>query len=152
MEKIKIWVTMAFSAALSALGVLAIPMLLLIMLNILDYATGIAAAKYRNEAISSDKGLRGIIKKLCTLLLVGIGAVMDWVLMFATATAGLTIPFTFVVATVVAVWLICNEIISVLENMLDIGVALPPFLEKLAKYIRRQAELEAYIDEGKDTK
>jgi phage-related holin len=44
------------------------------------------------------------------------------------------------VASLVAVWLICNEIISILENISDIGVAMPPFLLKLAGNLKSQVE------------
>ena len=49
----------------------------------------------------------------------------------------------------VAVWLVVNEIISILENMLDIGVRMPPFLLPVVKYIRRQVEAkaESFFDE-----
>lgn len=35
------------------------------------------------------------------------------------------IPFTFLVACIVAIWIICNEIISILENIKDMGVTIP---------------------------
>jgi hypothetical protein len=47
------------------------------------------------------------------------------------------------VASLVAVWLICNEIISILENINDIGVAMPPFLLKLAGSLKSQVEGKA---------
>lgn len=42
-------------------------------------------------------------------------------------------------------WLVVNEIISILENMLDIGVRMPPFLLPVIKYIRKQVEAKAKI-------
>lgn len=53
---------------------------------------------------------------------------------------GHTFPFTFLVACVVAIWIICNEIISILENIKDMGVAVPGFLEPLARNIKSQVE------------
>jgi Holin family. len=47
------------------------------------------------------------------------------------------------------VWLICNEIISILENMKDMNVNFPPFLEKLTQNIRTQMENETDVDGGK---
>lgn len=41
---------------------------------------------------------------------------------------------------VVAMWLICNEIISILENIQDMGVKIPAFLQPLVKHIRSQVE------------
>lgn len=43
--------------------------------------------------------------------------------------------------------------ISILENMIDIGVAMPPFLLPLVRYIREQTESKAAIldQDGKST-
>ena len=53
-------------------------------------------------------------------------------------------------ATVVAVWLVANEIISILENMLDIGVTMPPFLMPIVKYIKKQVENKANLPEAEE--
>lgn len=140
MDKIKAFFIAAFSAIFSWLGVLAVPVFLLVGCNLIDYVTGLFAAKYRNEAVSSYKGIRGIIKKVCMWLLIGVGWMMDTLLKYTVATVGLTIELPFIVATVVAVWLICNELISILENMIDIGVSIPPFLMPLVKRIKNQVE------------
>ena len=124
----------------SMLGILAIPVYILIALNVADYVTGLMAAKYRDEQINSYKSFRGIFKKICMWMLVGLGAAVDWLIMFATNTVGIPMPFTFLVACLVAVWLICNEIISILENAKDIGVDLPPFLMKIAVHIKGKVE------------
>lgn len=150
MEKIKAGVIAGVSALMSWLGILAVPVLLLVGCNIIDYATGLVAAKYRNDSISSYKGIRGIIKKVCMWFLVIIGAFMDVLIQYAVDTAGIPLVVPFVVATVVAVWLVVNEIISILENMIDIGVTLPPFLVPLAKYIKKQVEEKAQIYEGEE--
>ncbi len=42
----------------------------------------------------------------------------------------------------------CNEVISVLENMIDIGVKLPPFLLKLAQRIKGNIEKKADTEEN----
>lgn len=90
------------------------------------------------------------IKKVCMWLLVLIGAWVDVLLNYAAETAGIGLNIPFVVATVVAVWLVVNEIISILENMLDIGVEMPPFLLPLAKYIKKQVEDKAQTEEEED--
>lgn len=140
MEKIKAFFTMVFGALASLFGVLAIPIILLVTCNIIDYITGLLASKYRNQRIDSYKGLKGIIKKVCMWLLIVVGAIVDQLVSYASGQVGLNIPFTFAIACVVAIWLICNELISILENIADIGVPLPAFLEKLVKNIKRQIE------------
>ena len=139
-SKFKAAFTAVTSALASWMGILYIPVMMLIAANVVDYATGLCAAKYRNEKIKSYKSIRGIIKKVCMWLLVAVGAMTDWLLKYAAENAGITIKLHFVAASVVAVWLIANEIISILENMSDIGVALPPFLLKLEKSVKNQTE------------
>lgn len=56
------------------------------------------------------------------------GALADVLLNYGAEDIGLGITFPFVVATVVAVRLIENEMISILENMADIGGEMPPYL------------------------
>lgn len=149
MKKVEVIVTAVISALMSWLGILAVPVFLLILCNVIDYGTGLAAAKYRDEFINSYKGMRGIVKKVCMWLLIVVGAVIDTLVNYGIEYIGFGITIPFIVATVVAVWLIVNEVISILENMVDIGVEMPPFLMKLAKNIKSQVEQKADINTEK---
>lgn len=125
----------------SVLGALYIPVLLMVMSNIIDYATGLMAVRYRNDGgISSYRSMRGICKKISMWLLVVVGAMLDELLMYAAPAIGLAIPARFLIAALVAIWIICNEIISILENMIDIGVKIPKFLTPIVQQIKRTAE------------
>lgn len=64
-EKIKAVIIALCGIISGRLGVLAIPMILLIVCNVIDYATGIFASHYRNQEIDSYKGIKGITKKIC---------------------------------------------------------------------------------------
>lgn len=147
MEKVKVAVIAAFSALMAWMGVLAVPVLLLVLCNFIDYATGLSAAKYREEKVNSYKGIRGITKKVCMWLLIVVGAVVDVLINYALENIGAGFSLPFVVAVVVAVWLLVNEIISILENVMDIGITLPPFLLPLVKNIRKQIEDTAAVEE-----
>ena len=150
MEKIKAIVTAIWSVILSALGILAIPVLLLITCNLIDYFTGLAASKFRKQEIDSYKSIRGIAKKICMWLLVGVGVIVDQLLSYSAGVIGITLPFTFLVACVVAIWLICNEIISILENINDIGVTLPPFLQPIVSNLKSQVEKKTALEDSKE--
>ncbi|MBD5145065.1 MAG: phage holin family protein [Ruminococcus sp.] len=147
MENVKKWFIGIGTLLSSWLGILYVPMLVLILCNVIDYGTGLCAAKYRDETIKSYKSIRGIAKKVCMWLLVAVGAMLDWLLQYTAKTVGIVIGLNFVVASIVAVWLIANEIISILENVRDIGAPLPPFLMKIASNIKSQAEKKAESEE-----
>ena len=148
MDKVKATVIAALSVLMSWLGILAIPVFLLVGCNLIDYATGLLAAKYRQDGgISSYKSIRGIFKKIGMWLLIIVGSFMDILIQYAAECMGLGITIPFVVATFVAVWLVVNEMISILENLIDIGVNMPPFLMPVVKYIKKQIEEKAKLAE-----
>lgn len=104
------------------------------------------ASKYRAQDINSYKSIRGIFKKVSMWLLVVVGAIIDEMLLYASTSIGWKSPVTFLVACVVAMWLICNEIISILENIQDMGVNIPAFMQPLVKHIRSQVEDQVKVD------
>ena len=143
MNSIKAWVITAFAVLSSWLGTLAIPVYILLGCNIIDYITGIAAAKNRGKEVSSYYGMMGIVKKVFMYLLVIIGVFVDIMLQYIVTNLGLPIVLPYVVGCFVAVWLVLNEIISILENLNDIGVPMPPFLIPLVKRLKKQVEESA---------
>lgn len=130
----------AFGLLSSWLGVLAIPVYVLVVCNIMDYITGLAAAHRRNQKVSSYVGVLGIAKKVCMWLLIAVGAVVDWLLLYCGASLGFEIHLPMLAASLVAVWLIINEVISILENVGDIGVPLPGFLTKIVQGLKSKIE------------
>ena len=150
MEKatyIKAFFITIFSFMSSIFGALAIPIILLVLCNIIDYITGLIASPYRKENVNSYKSIRGIFKKVGMWLLIVVGVILDELLKYAASTIGITIPLTFLIACVVAIWLICNEAISILENLKDIGTKIPGFLLPLTKNIKSQVENKMKIDD-----
>ena len=67
-KTIKALITSVASALSALLGVLYIPVLLMVVCNLIDYITGLIAAPYRDNGISSYKSLKGIAKKVCMWL------------------------------------------------------------------------------------
>lgn len=116
-----------------------VPIIVLVSLNLIDYATGLLSAKYRGQKITSKKSMQGIIKKVTHWLLVIVGFIIDIVI----ALLGSNV-FGGWVCGIVCIWLSINEIISILENSAIMGVKYPNFLksivEKLAKNIDEGGE------------
>ena len=129
-----------FGLLSSWLGVLAVPVYVLVGCNVMDYLTGLAAAHRRGQKVSSYKGINGIAKKVCMWLLIAVGAVVDWLLLYCGDQLGVEIHLPMLAASLVAVWLIVNEVISILENIGDIGVPLPGFLTKIVQGLKSKIE------------
>ncbi|MDD3428431.1 MAG: phage holin family protein [Oscillospiraceae bacterium] len=136
----------AFAAAAglltARLGILAVPVYLLAGANVMDYITGLLAAPFRAQVRSSRTGIKGIAKKIAMWLLVAIGIMLDILLAYVAQTLNVGLPVNFALAALVCLWLLANEIISVLENIGDMGVDVP-FLMPLVKWVRTQAETAA---------
>lgn len=150
MKKMQVGITAIMAVITSWLGVLAVPAYLLVAFNVIDYITGLFAASKRAGQISSYKSIRGIIKKVCMWLLVIVGALLDVLINYAVQSAGIEFKIKFLVAIIVAIWLVINEVISILENMIDIGIQMPPFLMPLVKYIKQQVEDAATFDKASE--
>ena len=140
LDKIKLVFVGAFTALNTALGALAIPFYFLVAANIFDYITGITASVYRGEKVESYRGYRGIVKKVCMWLLVAIGYIIDYIIINMGEGIGINLNFTCLVSVAVVFWLLANELISMLENIADIGTPLPPFLVTIVKYIKDKTE------------
>lgn len=145
LKAIKAFFVAAFGVLSAWLGVLAIPVYVLVACNVMDYITGLAAAHHRGQPISSYVGITGIAKKVCMWLLIAVGAVVDWLLMYCGSQLGFEIHLPMLAASLVAVWLIVNEIISILENIGDIGVPLPEWLMTIVKGLKSKIEDEPHV-------
>lgn len=145
-DKFKVGFITVFTAINGWLGALAIPFYILVLTNILDYITGIYAAVCRRERVSSDVGFRGIAKKVCMWLLVLIGLIVDYIIISLTTTLHIDIGFNHIVAIAVVFWLMANELISLLENIHDIGVDIP-WLTKIVVLIKKKTEEAVEVEE-----
>lgn len=140
-NQMKILIITVFATLTSFLGALAIPVYILVCANVIDYFTAIYASSNRGEKVESNKGFRGIFKKICMWLLIVVGVLLDQLILYSISIVGISLPFTFLVACIVAIWLCTNELISILENIKDIlGDDMPSFLLPIVKNIRSQVE------------
>lgn len=146
-EKAVIAIT-SFSFGILSNKLFLIPAILLVFSNVIDYVTALISLKIRGLPWDSSVGIKGIFKKVLMWLLVMVGAIFDMLIMYASEVVGIEAPFAFLIASVVAIWLICNELISILENIKDCGVKLPPFLEPIIKATQEKVEEKAKVEDG----
>lgn len=140
-------------AAISAkLGILGPMLLALTGVMIVDYITGMLASKKENN-ISSRVGMWGIVKKLLYIVVVGVGMLMDWLILTTAESMGVHIPLATFFGLLVAVWLIINELISILENLTRMEIPMPGFLLTVVQHFKVAVESKGdeLADIDKDT-
>lgn len=126
--------------------ILTIPLIMLIGVMIIDYTSGMLKA-WLTSTLSSRIGIKGIVKKVCYLLIVAVAAVVDWLIQSALTQIGIHIDVNMYIGLIVTVWLIINELISILENLAVIGVPLPNLLTKIIKKLKVAVENTAESEE-----
>ena len=127
------------AACAAYLRELIVPVIILAVVMLSDYTTGLARA-WATKQLSSRIGVLGIVKKVGYLFVVGVAIVIDFVIQYAAGKAGLDFGSVYFFGLLVTIWLILNECISILENLADIGVPLPGFLVKLVKRLKKTTE------------
>lgn len=99
------------------------------VLNVIDYITGLMKAKYYNIE-NSMAGVKGAIKKLGYWLTILIAFFIAYAFVQFGAEFGIDFGFTQFIGWFVLITFIINEIRSVLENLVQMDVELPPWLIK----------------------
>lgn len=141
--------TAAMATLIAYLGHLVIPIIVLAVVMLLDYATGITKAWVKGE-LSSKIGVIGILKKIGYLVVVAVGMIVDWVIKAGMAELHIDFKLEFLFAMIVIIWLILNELISILENVSVIGAPVPKWLTKIISKLKDHTEEKVGIEEVKE--
>lgn len=136
---LKLTLIAAVSVVLAYFNALMIPIIVLVFVMVTDYITGMASAKKTGE-LSSRLGIMGIAKKVGYLALVAVGMVVDYLISSALLNVGIEIQINYCFAMIIVIWLIVNELISILENLGELGVPIPEFLRKSIHKIKDGVE------------
>ena len=129
---IKVFIA-GIGAFLSAkLGLLYIVIPLLLVCMIVDYLTGMLASK-KEGTISSKIGRWGIVKKIMYMVEVAVGVIVDWTIINVAVSLNVKVPQCTFFGLLVALWIIFNELISILENLTRLETPMPTFLINIVK-------------------
>lgn len=130
------------AAFVSYLGALAVPIIVLSVMMIVDYLSGMSAA-WSEGTLSSKVGAKGIVKKVGYMALIVVAMGVDYLIYSGLCSVGVDLGYTIFFGLLVTIWLVINELISILENLGAISVLLPKFLltiiKKLKNYNRKQS-------------
>ena len=129
---------------------LIIPLAALVVCMIIDYITGLMAAKYKNQQITSARSIKGIYKKCSMLILVVIGAIIDLLIIYMVQIAGFTLQFKCIFCCVICLWLVFNELISIVENLSNMDVNIPGFLMPFLKLVKNKTEQAVNIPDSEE--
>ena len=147
--KYKTWhsvIALAIGGISAYMRLMFVPLAILIVVMIIDYMSGMIKA-WGNDELSSKVGIKGIVKKLCYLMLVCVAGVVDWLLWSGLRQVGITLDFGFCFGLIVVIWLIINELISILENLEALKVPMPSFLRSLVGHLKQTVEAKAKTKE-----
>ena len=95
------------------------PLITLCIFMIIDYITGIINAIFVKKNLSSQIGFFGIVKKILILALIVLATLLEQNI----GISGIRL--------VVLIWYIGNEGISILENLVSIGLPIPVKIKEI---------------------
>lgn len=136
---IKAAVSAAWAVCAAYFGVLTVPLIMLGVVAVLDWCTGLTKAWVKGT-LSSKVGAIGAVKKLTYAVTIAVGMVVDYIIAGVLTQLGIEMTGTCYVGMLVTVWLIVNELISILENVHQIGVPIPAFLGKIVSKLKVATE------------
>ena len=116
----------------------------LISLNVIDCVTGILKARYLC-IVSSNKGLKGIIKKFLIWCLVAMGFGLSITFQHIGNALGINLDITQCIGWFILMHCIINEIRSILENMvqMDKDNLIPPWMIKGLEVVKIKVDQKA---------
>ena len=132
----------AVGALTAYFNVLLVPLAVLVAVMLIDYITGMAGASCTGQ-LNSRVGVRGIVKKAGYLALVVVGMVVDYLIASALVSIGIDLQINYCFGMIITVWLIINELISILENLGEMNIPLPQFLVNMVKTLKSRVEDKA---------
>lgn len=124
---------------LARVGALLPVLLVLLGVMILDYITGMVKAGISGN-LNSTRGWQGLLKKLMYAVTVAIAMVADYLLYIGGSQIGIDMHESAYFGTLVSIWLIINECISILENLSEIGVPMPGFLGRILQRVQDKVD------------
>lgn len=126
-------------------------LIVLLFLMIIDYVSGMLASKKEaiehpddeNYGWSSKKSIIGIYKKLGYIIAICVAVSTDFIILKYFEELNYTYKYDTAFGTLVAIWFVLNELLSITENAGRMGAPLPNFLKKIL------SQLKDNIDENK---
>ena len=143
MDKLKILFAMIAGTLTAWLGDVW-PLIAFVICGVVfDYITGVIAAG-RERNINSQKATDGIYKKVGLLMLMLLGFGLDVALTyFAAEGLNFDLPMQLPFGLIVCAWIVINESISIIENLVRLEVPIPRWLVSFLKIAQDRLDAES---------
>ena len=115
-----------------------------LLFNVIDWLSGWARSRQKKES-SSKAGAKGIVKKVWYWVVIGTAFFISFSFEQMGQSIGVPLDFMNLMGWFVLANYLVNEIRSVLENLVDMDVAVPVFLVKGLKIAAEKIDAAAQI-------
>lgn len=99
-----------------------------LLMNVVDYGTGWIKAKFYNKNESSAIGAKGVLKKVCYWVVIGIAFFISFCFIDMGEMLGIDLSFVQLFGWFTLATYLINEVRSILENLIEMNVKIPAFL------------------------
>lgn len=147
-NKINMIISAIITGMTSVFGIQWILFACYLVLNIIDFVTGCIKARI-NKTESSAIGLKGIIKKVCYWFLILVAFIISYVISNIGNLLDMNLNYIVLFGWFTLACLTINEVRSILENLVEIGIHVPEFLVKGLKIFSQSlnSNTEKTVDE-----
>lgn len=143
MDKLKILLITALSLVLTFFDNISLPLILLIISNIIDIVTGTWKSFYLKQKFTYQKMMIGIIKKCSMYVLIMCASILDTLISYTVENLGFSINGDGLIGILITIWMILNELVSIICNLSLMKVPIPGFLLKLIKSMQEKIDKKA---------
>jgi len=113
--------------------------IILAIFMILDYITGVLCGLIKNGGFNYKKGIKGLIKKLMYIVLILVTILLEFLIKYFTESAGVVLRIEGALVTAMYVYLIGTEGLSIIQNLIILGIPVPPFMIRLFGLIKDES-------------
>lgn len=112
---------------------------ILAIFMVLDYITGIISGMIKNGGFNYKKGIIGAIKKLMYLVLILITIMLEFLIEYLAKNASVEIINVNSITVAMYIYLIGTEGLSIIQNLIILGIPVPRFMTKLFGLVKDEA-------------
>ncbi|NLY18687.1 MAG: phage holin family protein [Clostridiaceae bacterium] len=113
--------------------------IVLAVFMVLDYITGVLCGLIRNGGFNYKKGIKGLIKKIMYVVLILVTILLEFLIVFLAERAGIAIRMNGAMVIAIYVYLIGTEGLSIIQNLIILGIPVPSFIIKLFGLLRDES-------------